>query len=73
MIHGEGVDLERKLVAMIGKYGIRVIGPNTNENAFEHIPVPQNHRSGLIGLITQSGRNGRPIVQGTAIGAGFSR
>ena len=72
-VGGEGVELEHKLDAVIRKYGIRVIGPNTNENAFEPMPVSPDHRGGLIGLITQSGHNGRPIVQGVRLGAGFSR
>jgi acetate---CoA ligase (ADP-forming) len=72
-VGGEGVALEHKLAAVIKKYGIRAIGPNTNENAFEPMPVSPDHRGGLIGLITQSGHNGRPVVQGVGIGAGFSR
>jgi acetate---CoA ligase (ADP-forming) len=72
-VGGEGEAFERRLDEVARKYGIRVMGPNTNENAFEALPVPLSHRGGLIGLVTQSGHNGRPVVQGVAIGAGFSR
>ena len=72
-IGAEGVDFERRLVEAIRRTGLRVIGPNTNENAFEAFPLPPGHRGGRIGLITQSGFQGRAVVEGTAIGAGFSR
>ena len=49
------------------------VGPNTNENAFERFDVPDYNRGGLIGVVTQSGHNGRPIVQGNVIGAHFTR
>ena len=72
-VGGEGEEFERRLGEVARKYGVRIMGPNTNENAFETMPVLPSHRGGLIGLVTQSGHNGRPIVQGVAIGAGFSR
>lgn len=72
-VGGEGAEYERRLGEMAARYGVRVMGPNTNENAFEALPVPSGHRGGLIGLVTHSGHNGRPLVQGTEIGAGFSR
>lgn len=69
----EGCAYEEKLTALARHHGVRVLGPNTNENAFERFDVPEYNRGGLIGLITQSGHNGRPIVQGNVIGAHFSR
>lgn len=72
-VGGEGIEYERRLGEVAARYGVRVMGPNTNENAFEALPLPPGHRGGLIGLVTQSGHNGRPLVQGTTIGAGFSR
>ncbi len=54
--------------------GVRVFGPNTNTNAFEPIePEVDDLRGGRIGIVTQSGHNGRPIVQGAYYGVGFSR
>jgi acyl-CoA synthetase (NDP forming) len=50
-----------------------VFGPNTNTNAFEVLPEPTRRRGGRIGLVTQSGHQGRPLVQGTEFGVAFSR
>ena len=72
-IGGVGHEYERKLVEAIERTGVLAIGPNTNENAFEKLPIPEGHRGGLIGLVTQSGFQGRAIVEGTALGAGFTR
>lgn len=72
-IGGEGVEYERQLVEAVRRTGLRVIGPNTNENMFESFAPLPGHRGGLIGLITQSGFQGRAVVEGTAIGAGFTR
>lgn len=69
----EGAAIERDLGARAKKWGIRVFGPNTNTNAFEPMPDAPGNRGGKIGLLTQSGHNGRPIVQGAEFGAGFSR
>jgi acyl-CoA synthetase (NDP forming) len=69
----EGRVFEDELARVARRYGVRVMGPNTNENSFERFPVPEGLRGGLIGLITQSGHNGRPVVQGSVIGAAFSR
>jgi acyl-CoA synthetase (NDP forming) len=69
----EGVELEKKVAATARQYGVRIIGPNTNDNTFEKFAIPENHRGGLIALITQSGYNGRPIVEGINMGVGFRR
>ena len=58
---------------MARKYSMRVFGPNTNTNAFEVLPEPPKKRGGRIGLVTQSGHQGRPLVQGTEFGVAFSR
>jgi acyl-CoA synthetase (NDP forming) len=72
-VGGEGVELERQVGEIARRHGIRVFGPNTNTNAFERIPDPPRVRGGRIGLVTQSGHQGRPIVQGTEFGIAFSR
>ena len=68
-----GAELEREVGEVARHYGIRVFGPNTNTNAFEVVPDPPRRRGGRIGLVTQSGHQGRPIVQGTEFGVAFSR
>jgi acetate---CoA ligase (ADP-forming) len=68
-----GAVLEREVGEVARRYGIRVFGPNTNTNAFEALPDPPTRRGGRIGLITQSGHQGRPLVQGTEFGVAFSR
>jgi len=69
----EGAELEDRLAAVAREHGIRVFGPNTNTNAFERMPDVPGLRGGKIGLLTQSGHNGRPVVQGALFGVGFSR
>ncbi|MHB1503134.1 MAG: acetate--CoA ligase family protein [Acidimicrobiales bacterium] len=69
----EGAALEREVGEAARRYGIRVFGPNTNTNAFEALQEPPRLRGGRIGLITQSGHQGRPLVQGAEFGVAFSR
>ena len=69
----EGARLEEQLGAVAQQHGIRVFGPNTNTNAFEPMPEVENLRGGKIGLLTQSGHNGRPVVQNSMFGVAFSR
>src|SRR5690606_9633903 len=70
-VGGEGVRLERELAETARRTGVRVFGPNTNTNAFEPIePEVEDLRGGRIGLVLQSGHNGRPIVQGAYLGVG---
>lgn len=69
----KGAALETEVGEVARRYGIRVFGPNTNTNAFEVLPEPPCLRGGRIGLVTQSGHQGRPLVQGTEFGAAFSR
>ena len=68
-----GAALEREVGETAARYGIRIFGPNTNANAFEALPEPPRRRGGRIGLVTQSGHQGRPLVQGTEFGVAFSR
>lgn len=68
-----GAALEQRLAAVAREHGIRVFGPNTNTNAFERMPEILGLRGGKIGLLTQSGHNGRPVVQGSLFGVAFSR
>jgi acyl-CoA synthetase (NDP forming) len=68
-----GAAIERQVGEMARKYSMRVFGPNTNTNAFEVLPEPPYRRGGRIGLVTQSGHQGRPLVQGTEFGVAFSR
>ncbi|MGH7803352.1 MAG: acetate--CoA ligase family protein, partial [Candidatus Binatia bacterium] len=49
--------------------GVRLFGPNTNVNAFETFV---DHPGAKVALVTQSGHQGRPIVQGQDFGIGFS-
>jgi acyl-CoA synthetase (NDP forming) len=72
-VGAEGAAIERDLGERAAKWGIRVFGPNTNTNAFEPMPDAPGNRGGKIGLLTQSGHNGRPLVQGGEFGVGFSR
>ncbi|WP_033286519.1 acetate--CoA ligase family protein [Streptomyces sp. NRRL F-525] len=55
----EGALAQAQLAAAVGRSGLRLLGPNTNLNAFE------NFREDLdgpaIALITQSGHQGRPV------------
>jgi acyl-CoA synthetase (NDP forming) len=69
----KGAALERELAAAARRAGVRIIGPNTNDNAFERYPRPAGHRGGGIAMITQSGANGRSLVVGVAMGACFHR
>ena len=71
-VGAEGAAIERDLGERAQRWGIRVFGPNTNTNAFEPMPHATG-RDGKIGLLTQSGHNGRPLVQGSDFGVAFSR
>ena len=69
----EGAKLEDALGEAGRRNNIRIFGPNTNTNAFEPVPEIAGLRGGKIGVVTQSGHNGRPIMQGVHFGIGFSR
>jgi len=66
----EGAARQQELLTIIEGSGVRLLGPNTNLNAFENfrtdLPGP------AISLITQSGHQGRPVFQGQEIGIRFN-
>jgi acetate---CoA ligase (ADP-forming) len=65
----EGAALQKKVEDIARRGGVRLFGPNTNVNAFETFLDLAGPK---IALITQSGHQGRPIVQGQDFGVGFS-
>ncbi|HLH68715.1 MAG TPA: acetate--CoA ligase family protein [Candidatus Dormibacteraeota bacterium] len=69
----EGAELERRLLGLVRRHGMRLLGPNTNTNLFEPMPPPSTPRIGRIGLVTQSGHLGRVVVQAAPYGVAFSR
>ena len=64
-----GVKYQQEVERRARDAGVRLFGPNTNVNAFETFI---DHPGPKIALITQSGHQGRPIVQGQEFGVGFS-
>src|SRR4029079_16411431 len=61
-----GKKLEERLDALVQSGDVRLLGPNTNLNAFEEFREDLDGPS--IALITQSGHQGRPVFQGQEIG-----
>jgi acyl-CoA synthetase (NDP forming) len=61
-----GAALERRLAGLVESGDVRLLGPNTNLNAFEEFRPDLEGPS--IALITQSGHQGRPVFQGQEIG-----
>lgn len=54
-----GAAAQARLTAAVGRSGLRLLGPNTNLNAFEKF---RDDLTGpAIALITQSGHQGRPV------------
>ncbi|MBV8950300.1 MAG: acetate--CoA ligase family protein, partial [Actinobacteria bacterium] len=62
----EGEALEARLDALVRGGDVRLLGPNTNLNAFEDFRDDLDGPS--IALVTQSGHQGRPVFQGQEIG-----
>jgi acetate---CoA ligase (ADP-forming) len=62
-----GAKREEELARIAREGGVRLFGPNTNVNAFEMFPDVSGRK---IGLITQSGHQGRPIAQGVELNIG---
>ncbi|MFN8035853.1 MAG: acetate--CoA ligase family protein [Acidimicrobiia bacterium] len=62
----EGEKLEARLEQLVHSGELRLLGPNTNLNAFEEFRDDLTGPS--IALITQSGHQGRPVFQGQEIG-----
>ncbi|MGZ6911972.1 MAG: acetate--CoA ligase family protein [Acidimicrobiia bacterium] len=61
-----GAKLERRLEQLVESGDTRLLGPNTNLNAFEDFRTDLEGPS--IALVTQSGHQGRPVFQGQEIG-----
>lgn len=61
---------QRRLEAAVAASRTRLLGPNTNLNAFE--PFRDDLPGRAIALITQSGHQGRPVVQAQDMGVRFS-
>ncbi|MFI8892030.1 acetate--CoA ligase family protein [Streptomyces paradoxus] len=55
----EGEAAQRRLAATVEQSGLRLLGPNTNLNAFERFR--DDLQGPAIALITQSGHQGRPV------------
>jgi acyl-CoA synthetase (NDP forming) len=62
----EGIRREQHLESLVRSGDVRLLGPNTNLNAFEDFRTDLDGPS--IALITQSGHQGRPVFQGQEIG-----
>jgi acetate---CoA ligase (ADP-forming) len=62
----EGAALEARLEKLVHANDVRLLGPNTNLNAFEDFD--ESLTGPAIALITQSGHQGRPVFQGQEIG-----
>jgi acyl-CoA synthetase (NDP forming) len=62
----EGTKRERRLEQLVRSGEVRLLGPNTNLNAFEEFRTDLEGPS--IALITQSGHQGRPVFQGQEVG-----
>jgi acetate---CoA ligase (ADP-forming) len=62
----EGERLEQRLTDLVQGGDVRLLGPNTNLNAFEQFREDLEGPS--IALITQSGHQGRPVFQGQELG-----
>ena len=65
-----GAALERELVELVDSGDTHLLGPNTNLNAFEEFRADLHGPS--IGLVTQSGHQGRPVFQGQELGIRLS-
>ncbi|MHB8511800.1 MAG: acetate--CoA ligase family protein [Actinomycetota bacterium] len=63
-VGAEGATREEALAKIARDGGVRLFGPNTNVNAFELFPDLEGPK---VGLITQSGHQGRPIAQGVEL------
>ncbi|MBZ9640844.1 acetate--CoA ligase family protein [Streptomyces sp. PSKA30] len=66
----EGAAAQDRLAAAVRRSGMRLLGPNTNLNAFEEF---RNDLDGpAIALITQSGHQGRPVFALQELGVRLS-
>ena len=65
-----GVRLQRRLDQLLAATDTRLLGPNTNLNAFQHFR--EDLTGPAIALITQSGHQGRPVFQAQDLGVRLS-
>jgi acyl-CoA synthetase (NDP forming) len=65
-----GAALEQDLSRLVDSGDTRLLGPNTNLNAFEEFRADLAGPS--IALVTQSGHQGRPVFQGQELGIRLS-
>lgn len=66
----DGEEREAELARLVAASGLRMVGPNTNLNAFELFRDDLDGKA--IALITQSGHQGRPIFQAQELGIRLS-
>ncbi|MFF0432930.1 acetate--CoA ligase family protein [Streptomyces sp. NPDC004327] len=65
-----GAAAQERLAAAVGRSGLRLLGPNTNLNAFERFRDDLDGPA--IALITQSGHQGRPVFTLQELGVRLS-
>ncbi|MFF2846923.1 acetate--CoA ligase family protein [Streptomyces sp. NPDC058001] len=65
-----GAAAQDRLAAAVARSGLRLLGPNTNLNAFEKIR--DDLEGPAIALITQSGHQGRPVFTMQELGVRLS-
>ncbi|MEU5427936.1 acetate--CoA ligase family protein [Streptomyces olivoreticuli] len=66
----EGAAAQARLAAAARRAGVRLLGPNTNLNAFEHFRTDLDGPA--IALVTQSGHQGRPVFSLQELGVRLS-
>ncbi|MEU6928445.1 acetate--CoA ligase family protein [Streptomyces sp. NPDC046374] len=66
----EGAAAQERLAATVGRSGLRLLGPNTNLNAFERFR--EDLDGPAVALITQSGHQGRPVFTMQELGVRLS-
>ena len=62
----DGTAAQQRLVDLVAGSATRLIGPNTNLNAFETFRTDLDGRA--IALVSQSGHQGRPVFQAQELG-----
>ncbi|EST27618.1 acetate--CoA ligase family protein [Streptomyces roseochromogenus] len=65
-----GAEAQRRLAEAVRRSGLRLLGPNTNLNAFERFR--EDLEGPAIALITQSGHQGRPVFSLQELGIRLS-
>jgi acetate---CoA ligase (ADP-forming) len=65
----DGIQREQRLLRAVARCGARLIGPNTNGNAWEPLRDLPGKK---IALVSQSGVQGRPLTQAQDLGVALS-